>query len=236
MPSYLVTNDDGIDAPGISALQLAVGNFGTIVAPLEHQSGCGHQVTTKQPIEILTRLNPYKSVTTKTNLNYAIVGTPADCIRIAVTYLQIDVDYVLSGINAGGNLGVDAYISGTVAAVREAAILGIPGIAISQLQKSPHPINWDIATHLTRYVLDKLLSMPLPAKSFWNVNLPYCPELDTLPQLIFCEPSCDPLPINYQKTGDKIIYSGVYRDRPRTPGTDIDVCFTGDIAITQLKV
>jgi 5'-nucleotidase len=95
-------------------------------------------------------------------------------VRIAVKHLQLDINYVLSGINAGGNLGVDAYISGTIAAVREAAILNIPDIAISQYQQSPHPIDWEISTQLTRYyVLDRLLPLPLPPKSFWNINLLY---------------------------------------------------------------
>jgi 5'-nucleotidase len=237
MPSYLLTNDDGIDAPGIAALQLAVNNYGTIVAPLEHQSGCGHQVSTDRPIGITARPNPYQSLTSIEHPNYAIAGTPADCIRIAIKYLQLRTDYVLSGINAGGNLGVDAYISGTVAAVREAAILGIPGIAISQYKKSPHPIDWAMSTKLARHTLDRLLTLPLPPHSFWNVNLPHCPDdLDVLPQLVFCEPSRAPLPIDYQRSGNELIYAGVYRDRVRTPGTDVDVCFNGDIAITQLKV
>jgi 5'-nucleotidase len=236
MLNYLLTNDDGIDAPGIAALQQAIDNRGTIVAPLNHQSGCGHQVTTHQPISIVSHQYFHGLDTTIANPHYAIAGTPADCTRIAVKYLQLDVNYVLSGINAGGNLGVDAYISGTIAAVREAAILNIPGIAISQYQKSPHPIDWEISTQLTRHVLDRLISLPLPSKSFWNVNLPYCANLDILPQLVFCEPSCDPLPIDYQRSGDELIYAGIYRDRSRDSGTDVDVCFNGDIAITQLKV
>ena len=245
MSSYLLTNDDGIDAPGIAVLQLVIADRVTIVAPQEHQSGCGHQVTTHQPIAISSRNHPQVAGTAP-HCDYAIGGTPADCIRIAVKYLQLDVDYVLSGINAGGNLGVDAYISGTVAAVREAAILGIPGIAISQYKQSPHPIDWEISAQLARYALDRLLSLPLPPKSFWNVNLPHRASLvDPLPQLVFCEPSCDPLPIlfqsgsanNYhQSDRESIVYTGVYRDRQRAPGTDVDVCFKGDIAITQLKV
>jgi 5'-nucleotidase len=236
MPSYLLTNDDGIDAPGIAALQLAVNDRSITIAPLAHQSGCGHQVTTDRPIAIATRPNPYAD-SVRTSCNYAIAGTPADCMRIGIKHLQLDVDYVLSGINAGGNLGVDAYISGTVAAVREAAILGIPGIAISQYKKSPHPIDWEISTQLVRYVFDRLLTLPLPPKSFWNVNLPYRTSVeDPLPQIVFCEPSCDPLPIDYRLDGEELVYAGVYRDRSRTPGTDVDVCFNGDIAITMLRV
>ena len=159
---YLLTNDDGIEAPGIAALHLAVDRGGTIVAPLEHQSGCGHQVTTHQPISVIERLNPDCVMADRPNYHYAIAGTPADCIRVAVKYLKLDMDYVLSGINAGGNLGVDAYISGTVAAVREAAILGLPGIAISQYQQSPHPIDWEISTKLsptcTRSLINSILA------------------------------------------------------------------------------
>ena len=232
MPKYLITNDDGIDAPGIAALQQAVANQGIIVAPLEHQSGCGHQVTTDKPIGITTRANSNCPDTP----NYAIAGTPADCVRIALRYLKLDVDYVLSGINAGGNMGVDAYISGTIAAVREAAILGVPGIAVSQYKKSPHPIDWEISRIMASYTIDRLLVLPLPSHSFWNVNLPYCASLNDLPQLVFCQPSSDPLPIDYQRSGDELIYAGVYRDRYRTSGTDVDVCFRGHIAISQIKV
>jgi 5'-nucleotidase len=232
MPSYLLTNDDGIDAPGIAALHSAVDRCGTTVAPLEHQSGCGHQVTTHQPIGITTRPNLYGS----DRDDYAIAGTPADCIRIAVKHLQLDIDYVLSGINAGGNLGVDAYISGTIAAVREAAILGIPGIAISQYKQNPHPIDWELSTQLARYALDRLFTLPLPPKSFWNVNLPYRARIDPLPQIVFCEPSCDPLAIDYRLNDNELVYAGVYRERPRAPGTDVDVCFNGNIAVTLLRV
>ncbi len=232
MPKYLLTNDDGIDAPGIAALHQALDSRSIIVAPLEHQSGCGHQVTTDKPIQMIVRHHPQHQEIP----DYAIAGTPADCVRIAVKHLKLDIDYVLSGINAGGNLGVDSYISGTVAAVREAAILGIPGIAISQYKKSPHQIDWEISTKLARYAIGRLLSLPLPPKSFWNVNLPYWASLDAFPPIVFCEPSCDQLPIEYQQSGDELIYAGVYRDRPIEPNTDVDVCFRGNIAITQLKV
>ena len=108
--TIILTNDDGIDAPGIAALFKAVkGKSVIIAAPQSHQSGCGHQVTTHQPINLQRR----------SDVEYAIGGTPADCIRVALSHIAQDIKYVISGINAGGNLGVDAYISGTVAAVRE---------------------------------------------------------------------------------------------------------------------
>jgi 5'-nucleotidase len=76
----------------------------------------------------------------------------------------------LSGINAGGNLGADVYISGTVAAVREAALHGIPGIAISHYRQGSRPLDWGWASHWTALVLEKLFSIPLQPGEFWNVN------------------------------------------------------------------
>jgi hypothetical protein len=82
---------------------------------------------------------------TSYSANITIGGTPADCIRVAISHIAEDINYVISGINAGGNLGVDAYISGTVAAVREAAMHGIPGIAVSQYRQGKRDYDWDTA-------------------------------------------------------------------------------------------
>jgi Survival protein SurE len=109
--TIILTNDDGIDAPGIQALLQAVTGKMIIVAPQGQLSGCGHQVTAHSPIHVDRR----------SEFEYAVGGTPADCVRIALNHIFPKPDLVLSGINAGGNLGVDVYISGTVAAVREAA-------------------------------------------------------------------------------------------------------------------
>ena len=94
--TIILTNDDGIDAPGIRALSKALGGEGIIVAPKEPHSGCGHRVTTHQPIHLDKR-----SLT-----EYAVDGTPADCTRIAVKHINKDTKWVLSGINAGGNLAL----------------------------------------------------------------------------------------------------------------------------------
>ena len=225
--TIILTNDDGIDAPGIRALQEAVNGEGVIVAPKHHQSGCGHQVNTNKPIQVQRR----------SDNEYAVAGTPADCTRLAVSHLcQEDIKYVISGINAGGNLGVDSYISGTVAAAREAVIQGIPGIAISHYIKKPLVIDWELATRWTVTVLDKLLSLPLPPGAFWNVNLPHLEPGAPDPELVFCQPNRKPLPINYRVEGDQYYYQGQYNKRDRTPGTDVDICFSGYIAITQLQV
>ncbi len=224
--TLILTNDDGIDAPGIQALLKAVNGQVVIAAPQDPQSGCGHQVTTKQAIHVHRRADR----------EYAIAGTPADCVRIALTHLYPDTKFVLSGINAGGNLGADIYISGTVAAVREAAFHNVPGIAISQYIKRPLVVDWDLAARWTTKVLAELIDRPWEPGTFWNVNLPHLEPGKPDPDIIFCELSRQPLPVNYRIDGDQFHYVGEYQKRDRTPGTDVDVCFSGNIAVTQLKL
>ena len=225
--TIILTNDDGIDAPGIQALRKAVHDEDVIIAaPLTHQSGCGHQVTTVQPIQMQRR----------SQFEYAIAGTPADCIRMTLSQITTDVKFVLSGINAGGNLGTDEYLSGTVAAVREAAMNGIPGIAISHYRKEKLDYNWESAAQWTSKILADLMKRPLEKGSFWNVNLPHLLPGDADPEIVFCQPCNKPLPIQYRIEGDNFYYVGDYSKRDRIPGSDVDVCFSGNIAITQLKV
>ena len=225
--TIILTNDDGIDAPGIRALKEAVKSDKTIiVAPQKQHSGCGHQVTAHQPIELIKRSHEA----------YAVGGTPADCTRLAITHIAPDTQWVLSGINAGGNLGTDVYISGTVAAVREAAFHGIKGIAISHWIKRPLVIDWDLATSWTIKILQELRDRPLPKGSFWNVNLPHLEPGKPEPEIVFCQPSIDPLPVKYRVQDNSYHYEGEYSKRDRTSGTDVDVCFSGNIAITLIKL
>src|SRR5262249_1922567 len=130
----LLTNDDGIDAPGIQALLEAAKGLGqpVVVAPIEAHSGCSHRVTTDEPIRVQQR----------SSTSYAVAGTPADCVRLALHSIAPQAAWVLAGINAGGNLGADVHISGTVAAVREAVLHGWPGIAVSQYRKRDLPFVW----------------------------------------------------------------------------------------------
>lgn len=224
--TIILTNDDGVDAPGIRALREAVNNEAIIVAPKIQHSGCGHRVTTNRPLQLQCR-SPQE---------YAVDGTPADCTRIALTQIARDTTLVLSGINAGGNLGIDVYISGTVAAVREAAIYGVPGIAISHWIKKPLVIDWEMATRWTANVIEKLRHRSLPPHSFWNVNLPHLEPGTAEPDIIFCRSSIDPLKVSYRVEGDLHYYQGEYAQRKRSPNTDVDVCFSGNIAVTQIAL
>lgn len=225
--TLILTNDDGIDADGIKALKEALNDRHRIIAaPQQHLSGCGHQVTTEGPINVQRR----------SEVEYAIGGTPADCIRIAITHIATNVKWVISGINSGGNMGVDSYISGTVAAVREAAFHGIPGIALSQYRKGSKPFDWQITTRLARLVLADLFDRPLEPGSFWNVNFPYLEPEEPEPKIVFCQPSIEPLPVAYRVEGDDYFYTGKYGYRPYSKGTDIDVCFSGNIAVTKISL
>lgn len=227
--SIVLTNDDGIDAPGLRSLLTCAKSLAKteeifIVAPQQQLSGCGHQVTTHSPIQVDSR----------SQFEYAVAGTPADCIRLAASHLCPHPTLVLSGINPGGNLGVDVYISGTVAAIREAAMLGIPGIAISHWIKRPLVIDWEVATQWAIRVLEQLLKEPQQPGTFWNVNLPHLEPGSPEPEIVFCVPSTQSLPVKYRVEGDYFYYIGEYGQRDRAPGTDVDICFSGHIAVTQL--
>ena len=224
--AFLLTNDDGIDAPGIQALWDVVVGDSAIVAPQHQHSGCGHTVTTTLPITV-DRRSPTQ---------FAVAGTPADCVRLGLTHLYPQTQCVLSGINAGGNLGTDVYMSGTVAAVREAALMGIPGIAISHFRRRPLSIDWSFAAKMAAHTIAELLARPLPPGSFWNVNLPHLDPASDIPEVVYCPPCKQPLPASYTLEGETYRYSGRYGDRQRDPGADTDVCFNGKIAVTQLSI
>jgi 5'-nucleotidase len=225
--TLILTNDDGIDAPGIRALLKAVeGQKVIVAAPVDHLSGCGHQVTTTKAINVHHR----------SDIEYAIAGTPADCTRIALSHLCKEAKFVLSGINAGGNMGADVYISGTVAAVREAAFHGVSGIAISHYLKGKKNVDWDTAARWTKQVLADLMNHPPEVGTYWNINLPHLEPGDSDPEVVFCQPSTQPLPVDYRVEGDDYYYVGKYAQRDRISGTDVDVCFAGKIAVTKLRL
>ena len=225
--TFILTNDDGIDAPGIRALQAALpGQPIAIVAPDRPLSGCSHQLNRGGPIAIEQRAER----------EHAIAGTPADCTRVAVSYLYPEARWVLSGINAGGNMGADIHVSGTVAAVREATLLRVPGIAISHYIQNRRPIDWDVAARLASKVLDKLMQAPPVPGQFWNVNLPHLQADDPDPEMVVCATCTQPLPTEFKVENGAFQYVGRYGDRARDPGADVDVCLSGKISISEIRL
>jgi 5'-nucleotidase len=224
----LVTNDDGIDAPGLEALRQAACEFGgtIVLAPDQHLSGCSHRATTDRHLEL----------TTLGEGRYKLDGTPTDCTRVGLMHLAEPIDWVLAGINDGGNLGADVYLSGTVAAVREATLLGKPGIAFSQYRRRGIQVDWPRASKWVRQTLSLLLAKQLPLGSFFNVNLP-CLDADApTPEICFCPLDPHPLPVEYRQQEGKLHYQGNYHLRARRTGSDVDCCFAGRIAVTQISL
>lgn len=244
--TWLLTNDDGVAAPGLAALtrSLPLDQSALVAAPQMQHSGCGHQVTTDAPIHVEQRADILlEQLADRPAINlkavFGIGGTPVDCVRAARFHLDPSISLVLSGVNAGANLGADCYISGTVAAVREATLHGIPGIAFSQYRNGDRPINWHQVSDYTQRVLETLLPRFLKPGCFWNVNFPHLEtsEVGSVePEIVFCLPSQRPLPVSFRAEGDLLHYEGNYSQRDREPGSDVDVCLGGRIAVTQLSV
>lgn len=167
---FLISNDDGIEAKGIRVLAECMRALGdvTIVAPDKNRSGASNSLTLDGPIKI-------KEIKQK---EYRVTGTPTDCVHLALTgLLEGDPDIVVSGINAGANLGDDVIYSGTVAAAMEGRFLGYPAVAVSLVfdegKKGKH--HYATAGEAARRIVMQLRRDPLPADTILNVNVPDCP-------------------------------------------------------------
>ena len=234
-PLILLTNDDGVGAEGLRALERSLPDPWElhVVAPATVMSQCGHGITTHEPL-CVHRQGPR---------HHAVSGTPADCVRLALMeLLPRRPDWVLSGINHGGNLGADLYTSGTVAAVREASYMGVAGIALSHYKKPSLEFDWAWAGRCARSVIEELMRLPLGDGEHWNVNLPHIEPQANLPERVDCPPSRRSLPVSFDTLKEKVdgqrrfLYDGVYAERDREPGSDVDVCFRGQISISKLRL
>ena len=166
----LVSNDDGINAPGIAVLERvarALSDDVWIVAPETEQSGAGHSLTLTRPLRI-RRLEDKR---------WAVQGTPTDCIMMAVNKIMADhpPTLILSGINRGGNLAEDVTYSGTVSVAMEGTLCGIPSVALSQCIRPGERAQWDTAEAFAPKVLGPLLETGWPKDVLINVNFPAIP-------------------------------------------------------------
>lgn len=226
----LVTNDDGVRAPGIAALVKALAPLGdiTVVAPLENQSGVGHALTLSDPIyadEV-----PFGDGGTAT----ALSATPATCVRVALAALMREPpDLVVSGINRGSNFGLNAYISGTVGAAREAAMHGIPAIA-SALDIAGHP-HYEAAAAATAQVAAIVKEGGLPPGVFLNVNVP---KGATTRGLRFARQSSQMGIETYKEDhtayGRRLFWGRFEQPSGAEPGTDVRATLDGYVAVTPL--
>jgi 5'-nucleotidase len=166
----ILTNDDGIYAEGLWALhrRFACNNTVTVIAPDRERSAVGHAITLHEPLRA-KRVSPNGG-----DPGYAVSGTPADCIKLAVVeLLDTKPDMVISGINPGANVGVNINYSGTVAAAKEATLYGVPAIAVSIMG---HDIeNYDEAAQFVQQLAEDVARKGLPFGTFLNVNIPSRP-------------------------------------------------------------
>ncbi len=164
--TILLTNDDGINAPGLYALFKEMKKYGKvfIVAPDSEKSAVGHAITLSDPLRVQ---NFYKN---DEFFGYAVNGTPADCVKIAYWALEINPDILISGINLGSNTGINIIYSGTVSAATEGMFLNIPSFAIS-LTTFTNP-NFDIAAKFAGALSLIILKNGLPRGTLLNVNVP----------------------------------------------------------------
>jgi len=170
-PHILLTNDDGIFAPGLYALYETLSAIAdiTVVAPDSEKSAVGHAITISDPLRVM----PFEKF--DKFFGYAVKGTPADCVKIAhLALLDRKPDIVVSGINYGSNTGINVIYSGTVSAATEGTILGIPSFAISLTTFKDADFTY--AAKFAAKLVPLVLANGLPKGTFLNVNVPNVPE------------------------------------------------------------
>ena len=171
----LVTNDDGVAAPGLLALAQEMRQVGrvTVLAPDRNWSASGHVKTLERPLRVK------ETILADGSPAFATDGAPSDCVALAVLgILPSQIDLVVSGINPNANLGHDVTYSGTVTAAMEAAIWELPGIAVSvNAAENDHgPLDYGPAARVARRVVAEIITRRLPKGTLLNVNVPYLPD------------------------------------------------------------
>jgi 5'-nucleotidase len=166
----LLTNDDGIDAPGLAVLEEVAASLAHevwVVAPAEDQSGTSHSISLHSPLRAIGK-GPRR---------FAVRGTPGDCVALAVGHLMGDAmpDLILSGINRGANLGTETVFSGTVGAAMTGMLLGIPAIALSQAFRNRNDVPWDVARQHAAGAIRRVVETGWDSDACININFPVAP-------------------------------------------------------------
>lgn len=232
----LLTNDDGIHAHGLKVLEDIARTLSDdiwIVAPETDQSGLAHSLTLSHPLRA-------REVREKT---FAVTGTPTDCVIMGVRQLIGEpVDLVLSGVNAGQNVGDYITYSGTVAGAMEGSLLGIRSIALSQAFSFERhaKVPWDTAAALAPDLLQKLVKLDLPPDTLINVNFPNCLPADVEGSAVVKQGKFEHgLGIGERADGRGLPYywlEFIGTQPSHQPGTDIDALASNQIAITPVRM
>ena len=229
----LVSNDDGVDAPGIHVLAERLGAVGkvTVVAPDRDRSGASNSLTLDAPIRVRQMDNGF----------YRVAGTPTDCVHLALAgLLDEEPHIVVSGINNSANLGDDVIYSGTVSAAMEGRFLGLPAIAVSLVSRDHRGEHYESAARAVVLLMERLLVDPLPADTILNVNVPDLPwdqirgfevaRLGKRHRAEACIPQTDPRGRPMWWIGP----AGVAEDDG--PGTDFNAVHRGYVSVTPIHV
>lgn len=227
----LVSNDDGVYAPGLAMLAEAMRAFGEVcvVAPDRNRSGASNSLTLHNPIRVKELDNGFISVE----------GTPTDCVHLALTgLLDTQPDLVIAGINAGANLGDDVLYSGTVAAATEGRFLGLPAIAISLVGNEFR--YYDTAAKVAHHLISHLPGLSLPGQIILNVNVPDLPfhllqgiEITRLGTRHSAEPTIK----QKDPRGHTIYWVGPPgAEEDAGPGSDFYAINAGRVSVTPLKI
>lgn len=227
----LLSNDDGYQAPGLAALNGAISGIAEtiVVAPDRDRSGASNSLTLEQPIRARTGENGF----------IRVEGTPTDCVHLAITgLLEEEPDMVVSGINAGANMGDDVIYSGTVAAATEGRFLGYPAIAISIASHTPR--YFDSAARVAVDLVQRLCERPLAADSILNVNVPDLPY-DQLKGMLATRlghrHKAEPVVKAEDPRGRPIYWVGpAGAEQDAGPGTDFHAVRNGFVSVTPLQV
>lgn len=234
-PRILVTNDDGIHAPGLQVLERiarAIGEDVWVVAPESNNSGAGHSLTLRRPLRVRRAAERH----------FAVDGTPTDCVLLALQSIIRDraVDLVLSGVNHGANLAEDVTYSGTIAAAMEATLLKIRAIAMSQVFSNGQPIRWSTAEAFGPGVVRRLLAMDWPEDLLINVNFPDCPADAVRGVQVTAQGKRkigDDLVERLDPRGEPYIWIGALReDQAHREGTDLAAVNDGYVSVTPIHM
>lgn len=229
----LISNDDGVNAPGIKALERAMKAIAGevwVIAPETEQSAASHSLTLRTPLRI-------KKISTR---KFAVTGTPTDAVLLGVQHIMQDSppDIVVSGINRGGNLGEDVTYSGTVAAAMEGTLLGVPSVAFSLVAHDGAKCHWATAEHYAVDVMKRLSTIAFPRGVLVNVNIPNCVVEDVTGientrqgrRKIGCE-----LLEGRDPKGKPYFWIGAQRDEDRSrKGTDLEAVGRNAVSVAPI--
>ena len=226
----LISNDDGVLAPGIRALANELSTIADIevMAPDRNRSGASNSLTLSRPLRVRQLDSGY----------YSVEGTPTDCVHLALTgFLDKPIDIVVSGINDGANLGDDILYSGTVAAAMEGRNLGFPAIAISMVGDIIQ--HYETAAVIAKQLVLQLQRNPLPLKTILNVNVPDMP-FDKIKGIeitrLGTRHRAEPIVKEYDPRGQVIYWVGPSGPQDDAgPGTDFFAVSRGFVSITPLQ-